>query len=106
VDELRNRWQEFLAIPYPRADYPPGSPVGEVDGVDLALLDGDAAAIVSSVVDREGPHDGADTRLVLEDLERVVPQLTAPGRAYFEPLLELVRLAQYLTGDPPSSPSS
>ena len=44
-DELRSRRDRWEALPYPKAQHPPGSDEGEVAGVDLALLAGDVAAI-------------------------------------------------------------
>ena len=63
-------------------------------GVDLALLDGDAAAVVAWFVDGRAvdPGDEETTRKhSLGDLEMVVPHLSEAGRTYFGPLLEMVR---------------
>ena len=96
LDEVQRRWDAWLELPYPSTEYPPGSLKGEVAGIDLALLDGDGAAAVSDFLDpslRADPH-GITRRHALAALEKVVPLLSEPGRAYFAPLLELLRLVQ------------
>ena len=80
----------------PRPLIPHGRPprAGDVMGVDLALLDGDAAAVVAWFVDGRAvdPGDEETTRKhSLGDLEMVVPHLSEAGRTYFGPLLEMVR---------------
>lgn len=107
MGELRSRLKAWLKISYPGADYPPGSPQGEVEGEDLALPDGDAAAIVSAFVEGAGAAEDADVnRLVLNALERVVPHLTPSGQAYFEPLLAMVRMVEPLWPYPETPTSS
>lgn len=88
-DELRRRWQDWERLPYPTSQHPPGS---EVAGVDLALSDGDAAAIFHHFFGTgELPHGEEHLREVLRDLSRALPQLRGPAQAYFQEAVELLR---------------
>ena len=76
-------------MPYPSDAYPPGSPEGTVDGLDLALFDGDLAwALHHSFA------GDSETRSRLKGmrgaLERVVPQLRSEGAQYFSAALATV----------------
>ena len=93
MDDLKALWRDWTSMPYPTGQYPPGSDEGDVDGVDLALVDGDAAKIlwghfVAGRIDDEAramlPH-------ALECLERAAPLLEPPGREYFDVALRLLR---------------
>ena len=100
IDDLRERYERWLDIPYPTADYPPGSAQGEVDGVDLALTDGDANAAVYDYLESAfSEWDVIGLTESTNSLERAVPLLTPAGRAYFEPLLEMLRDVAGLRGD-------
>jgi hypothetical protein len=97
-DHIRRLWEAWLATPYPTTEYRPGSADGEVDGVDLALLDGDAASVVAWYLDPELRGRG-ESRLQevtrkqsLSTLEQVLPRLSIGGQSYFGQLLELLRL--------------
>lgn len=78
------RLRSWEGLPYPESQYPPGSVEGEVEGVDLALLDGDVGFILYdfSSNGRLGddskvmfPHAMAARALAL-------PHLSGPGREY------------------------
>ena len=93
------------ALPYPDEEYPAGSDEGEVAGVDLALLDGDVAAVLHIAI--YGLMDWTsdwDTTLAhsIPALERVLASLSPTGRAYFGPalplLLEVQRRRALLSG--------
>ncbi len=81
------------SIPYPSADYPPGSDEGEVEGQDLALLDGDIGAVLGCAIlggwDRLGEGD-AILEHSIPALASVLPHLSPAGRAYFEPAMALL----------------
>lgn len=100
--EVHRRFKEWEALPYPSLDYPPGAPEGEVDGVDLALLDGDAAYVISAFLDPSLLRLAEEPTLrkaSLSDLDRILPQLSENGRAYFGPLRELVRLVDSMRAE-------
>lgn len=83
---IRQLVQEWRRLPYPSNDYPPGSPAGEIEGIDLALLAGDAAFVVEAYLDQaldRRADEPAHRRTSLEALQRVVPHLSEAGRAYF-----------------------
>lgn len=88
-------------MPFPDTEFPPGSPQAEIMGVDLALLDGDAASVVAwfvngNVVD---PEEERTLRIAsIADLEIVIPHLSESGRAYFGPLLAMLRLVDLAKG--------
>ena len=77
---------------YPRTEYPPGSLQGEVEGVDLALTDGDVAAILYQYCEHGWLDEDAQAMLphALEILDRVLPHLSDAGRSYFEPARDLL----------------
>lgn len=100
--ELYRRFKEWEALPYPALDYPPGAPEAEVDGVDLALLDGDAAYVVSAFLDPSLlrlAEEPTVRKAALSDLNRVLPQLSENGRRYFGPLRDLVRLVDEMRSE-------
>jgi hypothetical protein len=92
TDELIGRWRVWLEMPYPNDQYPPGSDDGVVGGVDLALVDGDAGKILADYFAGDGLDD--DDRVMLPiaiaAMERALPTLAAPGRAYFAAALGLL----------------
>lgn len=93
MDDLKDRWRAWSSLPYPTGQYPPGSVDGDVDGVDLALVDGDAAKILGDffVDGRIDDDDRAMLPHALESLERAVPLLVPPGREYFAVALSLLQ---------------
>lgn len=105
MDDVRERDGHWLSIPYPTADYPPGAPQGEVVGVDLALTDGDADAAIYDFLEWSfSEADEIGLRESTKSLERAVPLLTPAGRAYFEPLLDLLHdVARLRSESPPTS---
>ncbi len=92
MDDLATQWDRWKRRPYPDSDYPPGSPAGEVAGVDLALTTGDAAAVVHWFLSREwaDPSEPTIRKHALEGLRRVLPLLSESGRTYFEPLADML----------------
>ena len=102
-ERIRQGWELWLEVPYPTDDYPPGSAEADIDGIDLALLDGDAAAAVAWFIDPalEGRGDPGlreiTRRHALSALERIVPRLSEDGKAYFGQLLGLLRLVDQAT---------
>ncbi len=82
-------WQAWEAMPYPSDAYPPGSLEGTVDGLDLALFDGDLAWSFHHSFTGD-----VDARSRLKGmrgaLERVVPQLRGEGARYFSAALATV----------------
>lgn len=92
-DELRSRWHRWQTLPYPTAQHPPGSDAGEVNGVDLALEAGDAAAILGDHFSdgRLGDDSRTGLPLTVAALERAVPSLQGPAFTYFAEALDLLR---------------
>ena len=90
-DELIARWVRWEALPYPKAQHPPGSDEGEVAEVDLALLDGDVAAIF-----HEYFTSGTNTEFegmkqpAAEDLRRALPSLDGLARTYYGEALAIL----------------
>jgi hypothetical protein len=90
-DELRARWVRWEALPYPRAQHSPGSDEGEVAGVDLALTDGDVAAVFAEYFQSGTNTEFEATREYAADaLRRTVPSLDGPARAYFGEALAIL----------------
>lgn len=89
--EYRERLALWEQMPYPQSDYPPGSSRGTVDGVDLALLDGDAAALLhGSPAGELSDQERTNLAYCLASLRRVLPALSPAGQAYFGPALDLL----------------
>ena len=104
-DELKARWVRWEALPYPKAQYPPGSEQGEVAGIDLALLDGDVAAIF-----HEYFTSGTNTEFegmkkpAAEALRRAVPSLDGPARTYYGEALAILEAIIGRSGGENGSP--
>ena len=85
--------EAWEASSYPNDEYPPGSDGGEVAGVDLALLAGDVAAVLDCAIrgrwDRL-PEGDTILRHVIPAIEKVLPELSPIGVAYFGPTLPLL----------------
>lgn len=93
--ELRSRWAAWLATPYPK-QHVPGAESGEVNGIDLALLHGDAASVISVLLDHEEQHLPTwriTAQASESDLRSVVPFLEGEARTYFATLQELLDAA-------------
>jgi hypothetical protein len=86
-DPLRRRWEIWKSLPYPEAQYPPGSSEGEVAGEDLALLMGDVAWVFHSYFTGR-PVERVDS--LVEAVSRALPHLRKPGRIYFAGALDLL----------------
>jgi hypothetical protein len=46
MDASIERWRSWSSMHYPSRQYPPGSDDGTVEGIDLALVDGDVGKIL------------------------------------------------------------
>lgn len=83
------------------AAFPPDCAGAEVQGVNMIKLDARTAGCVNHFLKRNGalPVD-KKTALheCLETLERILPDLTGPGKAYFERLWRLASLVQRQVG--------
>jgi hypothetical protein len=91
---IRQLVDEWHRLPYPTDDYPPGSPAGEIEGIDLALLAGDAAFVIDAFLDSTLGSRGDEPvhrQTSLDAIEHVLPHLSEAGRAYFGGLLEILR---------------
>ncbi len=92
-DELAQALREWARLPYPRDDYPPGSPRGEIRGVDLALLDGDIGVVAYDALDgRLSASDMISLEHSIRALTSVMPELSQAGQAYFGPALEILAI--------------
>jgi hypothetical protein len=95
---VRAHWDAWQQASYPVADYPPGTPTGEVSGVDLAVVAGEASAVIEGFLAPPGPERIRDARIrdeMVQALLEVVPQLSASGRAYFGPLLDMLSMIEH-----------
>lgn len=93
MGDLKDQWRAWASMAYPNAQYPPGSEEGEVAEVDLALVAGDVSKILHDFF-ADGRLDDDDRTMLphaIDDLERAVPLLAEPGRAYFDLALSLLR---------------
>ncbi|WP_042457194.1 hypothetical protein [Streptacidiphilus jiangxiensis] len=88
--DLARLWAEHRAAPYPASFRGV-----EVDGVDLVLLDAEAAGLVGREL--EGVLDDLGVALLracVEDLDKVVPLIgEASCAAYFDRLRTITRMA-------------
>ena len=94
-DPLRRRWEIWKSLPYPEAQYPPGSSKGEVAGEDLALLMGDVAWVFHAYFTGKSV-ERVDS--LVEAVSRAVPHLRKPGLVYFAGALDLLVEIQDRTG--------
>ena len=88
---------------YPKA-HPPGSEAGVVDGVDLALTDGEVGALIHGHVSGE-PWDVNDTRSLIAaeaGLRRAIPYLEGEAKVFFDVELQIVRQLARVYGVPVS----
>ena len=88
LTDIKRMWQVHR-----RARFPAEARGRDIDGVDLARLDSLAAGCISSFLDDLGELDPKKARL-LEDiagqLQRVVPEMEASMRSYYENLAALI----------------
>ena len=98
---IEQRWREHLS-----ASFPKRLRGTEIDGIELVLLDADAAGCIQSFIDSGGELSLVQTArlgLLLRDLTRVVPRLADDERGYFARLQSLSeqileRIASGLSG--------
>ena len=78
----RRSWE---GLPYPESQYPPGSDEGEVEGVDLALWDGDVAYILYEFCSNGRLRDDSKVMFAhaIAGMAVALPHLSGPGREYF-----------------------
>jgi hypothetical protein len=100
-DPLRRRWEIWIALSYPEAQYPPGSLQGEVAGEDLALLMGDVAWVFHCYFTGKSV-ERVDS--LLEALSRALPHLQQPGVVYFAGAHDLLVAIHERTTAIPSDP--
>src|SRR5689334_5739629 len=90
-DDLRSRWVRWEALPYPTEQHPPGSDAGDVAGVDLALTDGDVAAVFAEYfASGRNTEHGVVKASAAEALRLAVPSLEEPARTYFAEALAIL----------------
>jgi hypothetical protein len=91
TDRLRQLWQE-----HERAPFPEGL-AGEINGVDLVMIDADIAGAIASSVDAPRNLDPTSRQVLVlcrADLERVLPHLgNTPEGIYFARLAAMADLA-------------
>lgn len=81
-------WEE-----HERAPFPPGLRGKEIFGIDLVMLDADAAGLIQTFA-RSGRLSARQSSLVepiARDLEIVLPAVGGEGRVYFGRLLRALR---------------
>jgi hypothetical protein len=99
VDDLRHLWRDWERQDYPAIEYPPGSNEGEVAGVDLALLDGDVAAVIHNAIDgKMTADDMVILKSCIAELERALPHLSVTGQSYFGPALAILQAIEARLG--------
>lgn len=99
TEDLRRRWKSWESRAYPGSVYPPGADESEIDGVDLALTDGDVAAVFHDYFVRGelGPDNRAVLPRLVADLSTILPKLHPAARPHFEEALHLlIRIADTL----------
>jgi len=76
-----------------RAQFPSGLRGEEIFGVDLVMLDADAAGLAENYGRTGGLNSKqrAIAEAIVRDLEIVLPELAGEGRAYFGRLLRALR---------------
>ncbi|HXH71825.1 MAG TPA: hypothetical protein VNI58_03310 [Mariprofundaceae bacterium] len=90
MNEITELWDQFRNAPFPRE-------LGgeEIDGVELVLLDADAAAVVSTFIGKSGKISEQQIQLLegyVKDASQVLPKLNGEGMHYFALLLKLCDL--------------
>ncbi|SFJ76384.1 hypothetical protein [Streptomyces pini] len=92
IRDAARLWQEHLD-----AGFPAGLRGVEFEGIDMVMLDADTAGCVCTWLNNGGALDPERRRILqtrLEDLARVIPQISAPsGRQYYQRLHRLALLA-------------
>ena len=87
---IEQLWQEHYS-----AEFPTGCAGEEIEGIDLASLDGDTAGCISTFLMRRGELDlwrTAALGLCYRDLTIVIQQLDGEARDYFYRLETLSKL--------------
>lgn len=87
--KLEHLWDEHLSTSFPR-----GLGGVEIAGVDLCLLDGDAAGCIGTFLARGGldPMRRKALDACAKELDVVIPQLSGDARRYFERLKSMTDL--------------
>lgn len=92
-------WHEHLQAPFPAS-----LRGAEFGGTDMVLLDADTAGCVLTWLNNGGALDPKRTRILqscIEDLDRVIPQITEPaGTQYYERLRQLALLVSRALSSP------
>lgn len=89
MDEIIHLYDQHLTTPFPnrRGD--------EILGVDLVLVDGDAAGLVDKYIRSRGQLSADDIRILnhcYSDLKTVVKELSGADKQYFARLQNIVGL--------------
>ncbi|MFI9207876.1 hypothetical protein ACIGW7_06995 [Streptomyces sp. NPDC053253] len=91
VQNAARLWHEHRCAPFPA-----GLRGAEFGGTDMVLLDADTAGCVLTWLNNGGALDPKRTRILrscIEDLDRVIPQITEPaGAQYYDHLRQLALL--------------
>ena len=88
MDNLKNKYEEFLELPYPE-----DLKGEEILGIELVLLDSDSAGLIDKFIGNRGhltPPDFKILRRCFADLKTVVKELQGNNRTYFGFLLNIV----------------
>ena len=91
-EAIEKMWEEQSDAAFPAA-----CAGVEVSGVDLIRLDAKTAGCIGWFVRRSGPLPEEKRSLLqqcIEALERVLPDLSGPGKEYFERLWRLASLVR------------
>jgi hypothetical protein len=99
MDDLRRLWQEHLEAPYPEGCRPRRDPT-----IDLAMIDADIAACVSTFLSREGRLDCRRTAILgrrHRDAALVAQELDGSACDYFKRLERMAAVVlEALSVDP------
>jgi len=87
VDEVKSRFDELSRMPFPK-----GLGGEEVNGVELVLVDAEAAGMVQTIIKTKtiSPAQYEALLAVHHDLNKVISDLPTHGRLYFQMLIDLV----------------
>lgn len=94
MDEIQQLYEKHLNTPFPlelRGE--------EIDGIELVLIDADAAGVISTFL---SSHDKLELNLKLlvptiaSELQIVINQLSGSEKAYYENLLKIIYKIQVM----------
>jgi len=88
MDKLKDKYEEFLELPFPedlRGE--------EILGIELILLDSDSAGLINKFIGNKGHLTQSDFKILkncFTDLKTIVKELKGNNRTYFGLLLNIV----------------